>query len=584
MNSPGNTLTEVEQQDRATIQLTKEIFSLFSLAVTSLKLFPPQHSTVVRFVDELYAKLKEYFAEREELEVEVQEDSFLMNGEVVHKEDNLVKSLPYLFHKDGTRKFTLLKGMDKHELFELLDVIRSTALLPPDEGGIVLAIWEKDFAHVRLYAPDDYLLSKIDIFTRQPVDFSVDKNNLFSGQIELSVEDLKEIQSKKLALGLMEQEEEKDQAQILAEMEEEKRLIDDLLTRARQVAPEIEFHGMMCELLSLETRPDRIASILKFLERHQRELIQDGKLAYAVHLLRKVLELKGEFCQVSPEKAAEIDKFMNEVSGARTQDLLRETVIGKKFDSLPALLEYLRLLGEQSVPLAVELLDQTQEPETRAEAINYLKEIGQDNIDLIAYQLRDDRPAIMKEVINLLGQHPSKKTLAYLLAVSTYENKEIKLAAIETLGASAEPLAQRILLSFIEDKDEEIGVAAAERLRYSGDNFILKKAIKMVQSRKFNRLAPELRTAILCFLVRSGTAEGLDAVRRSLGRPGFINRHDRLITRLCAVEALNRVRTPGGLDLLKRGAKFLNKRVREACERVIATWEQGEHNQKAPEP
>lgn len=573
MNSPGNSSTEREQQDRAAIQLVKEIFSLFSLAVTSLKLFPPQHSTVVRFVDELYAKLKEYFDTREELEVDVQEDAFVMNGEVVHKEENLVKSLPYLFHKDGTRKFAILKGMDKHELFELLDVIRTTALLPMEESGIVLAIWEKDFAHVRLYAPDDYLLSKIDIFTRQPVDFVIDKQQLYTGQIELSVEDLKEIQSKQLALGLMEQEKEKDYAQVLAEMEEEKQLIDSLLARARQAPPEIEFHGMMIELLSLETRLPRVASMLRFLERHNRELIQDGKLSHAVHLLKQIMELRKDFGQVFPEKAAEIDNFLNEVRGARSLDLLRESIIGKKFDSLASLMEYLRLMGEHSVPLAVELLDETQEPETRREAINYLKEIGDINIDLIAYQLRDDRPVIMKEIINILGRHPSKKTLTYLVAVSTYDNKEIKLAAIETLGASPEPLAQRILLSFIEDKDEEIGVAAAERLRHSGDDFVLKRMVRMAQSRKFNQLGPELRTAVLGFLIRSGTAEGLQVARRTLERSGLVNRNDRLVTRLCAVEALNRVRTPEALEILKRGVKVSNKRVREACQRAMASFE-----------
>lgn len=578
MNSTINLTGEGEARDNAAIELAKEIFSLFSLAITSLKLFPPQHPTVIKFTDDLYAKLKEYFVDREELEVDVRENAFVMDGNIVHKEEHLSKSLPYLFHKDGTRKFALIKGMDKYELRELLDVIRTTALLPFEESDIVLAIWEKDLPHVRLYAPDEYLLAKIDIFTHHSFDFFIDKRNLFSGQIQLLMEDLKEIQSKKLALGLMEHEEAKDYDQLLIEMEQEKELIDSMLAKARSLPPEIEFHEMMFELLLLENRPERLASILRFLERHHRELIQDGKFLHAVHLLKQIYELRKEFAPTLPEKVAEIDKFLEEVRGARSMDLLRESIISQKFDSLSALFDYFKLLGEQSVSLATELLDETQETETRRTAINYLKEITKDKVELLAHQLRDNKPSIMKEIINILGQHPSKKALPYLAALSTYENKEIKLAAIESLGASSEPLAKRILLSFIEDKDEDIAVVAMERLRFSGEDFILERIAKMVKSRKFHQLAPKLRLAILTFLARSGTRNALELVRQAMEKPGLLNRKNRLVTRLCAVEALSRVQKKEAQELLKRGLKSSNKKIRKACQRALASPQDKEQN------
>ncbi len=567
----GDWVGEEEARNKAAIELAKEIFHLFSHAVTSLKLFPPQHSTVVKFVDELYAKLNGYFVDREELEVDVLENAFHMGGEVVHKEEHLSKSLPYLFHKDGVQKFAILKGMDKYELREFLDVIRKTALLPLEESDVVLAVWEKDFPHVRLYAPDEYLLAKIDVFTRQPFDFFVDRRNLFTGQIELSTEDLSEIQAKRLALGLMEHEEGRDYAQIVTAMEEEeKELIDFILAKARLSPPEIEFHDMMFELLSLENRPERVASILKFLERHHRELIQEGKFSHAVHFLRQVHELKEELVRASPEKAAEVDKFLEEVRGGRSMDLLRESIGRKNFDSLSALLEYFGFLGDRSASLATELLDETQEPGTRRAAIDYLEEISQDNVDILAHQLRDGRPVIVREIIALLGRHPSKKALSYLAALYTYKNKEVKLAAVETLGASSDPLAQRILLTFVEDEDEDIGVAAAERLRCPGEEMVLKRMVKMVPSRKFRRLTPKLRIAILSFLVRSGNDEALEAVRRAMEKSGLLARTDRLLTRLCAVEALNRVRTPEAMELLREGSKSSNKKIREACQKALA--------------
>jgi HEAT repeat protein len=559
-----------EAPDKAAIELAKEIFQLLSHAVTSLKLFPSQHASVVKFIDDLYAQARAYFADREELEVDVQEHAFLMGGEVVFKEEHLAKSLPYLFHKDGMQKFAILKGIDKYELRELLDVIRRTSLLPLDESDIVTSIWEKDLSNVRIFAPDEYLLAKIDVFARQPTDMFVDRHKLYTGQIELSPDDLNDIQSKRVSLGLMEQEDGQGHAELQSPLEDEERdLIESILAEARRTPPEIEFHDMIFELLSLESRPERVVPILGFLERHHRELIQEGKFSHAVQFLRQTHELKRIFAEEQPEKAAELEKFLNDIRGGRSIDLIRESIGRREFDSLSAVFDYLGFLGTRSISLATELLDETQEPGTRRAAIDFLEEISKDNVDLLASQLQDAKPAISREIIALLGRNPSKRALSYLAALSTYTNKEIRLAAVETLGSLSEPLAQRILFSFIEDKDEDIGAAAADRLRWPGDDRILKRAIKLILSRHFRDLAPKLQIAVLSFLARTGASEALGAVRKVMERTGLFGKADRLVTRLCAVEALARVGKPEAQEILREGLKSKNKKVSGACRKAL---------------
>ena len=559
-----------EAPDTVAVELARGIFHLLSHAVTSIKLFPSQHATVVRFVDELYARLRAFFADREELEVEVQEHAFLMGGDVVFKEEHLAKSLPYLFHRDGMQKFTVLKGIDKHELRELLDVIRQTSLLPLDEGDIVTSIWEKDLANVRIFAPDDYLLSKIDVFARQPLDSFVDKRKLFTGQIELSADDLKDIQTKRLSLGLMEQEAGKDYSELSTTLEDEERdFIEFLLARARQTPPEIEFHDTIFELLSLEKLPERVAPILGFLERHHRELIQEGKFSYAVHFLRQTHELKDLFAEEQPEKAAEVDKFLRETRGGRCLDLVRESIVRQNFDSLSALFDYLEFLGTQAVSLAAELLAETPEPGTRRVASDFLEEISQDNIDILANQLQDAKPGITREIIALLARNSSKKALSYLAALSTYTNKEIRLASVQALGTSSNSLSQRILLTYVRDVDEDIGAAAADRLRWPGDEHVLKRTIKMTGSGQFRGLGPTLRIAILSYLVRAGTPEALGVVRRAVQKTGLFARASRSITRLCAIEALTRVGTSEALEILRQGLNSSNKKTSEACRKAL---------------
>jgi len=559
-----------EAPDKASIELSREIFHLLTHTVTAMKLFPSYHATVTGFVDDLYARLRSYFETRQELEVDVRDQAFLVGGEVILKEEHLAKSLPYLFHKDGMKKFAILREIDKTELRDFLEVIRKTALLPLDESDVVIALWEKDFSNLRIFAPDDYLLSKIDIFTKQPLEVFIDRSKLFSGQIDLSADDLKDIEAKTLSLGLMEQEEKKDYAEMVTALEDKDQArIEALLTAARQTPPEKEFHDMIFELLCIEDRVEKIVSILEFLKRHHRELLREDKFIHAVHLLRQSRELEELFSGRLPEKAAELKKFLGTFPDGRTVELVQEAIGRHAFDSLPAFFDYLRFMGDRSISLAAELLAKTEEPETRRAAIAYLEEAGRQNIEALASQLQDGEPAVSREIIALLGRNSSKKAMSHLAALKTYTNKEVKLAAVETLGSLADPLAQKIIFEFLPDEDEEIGAAAADHLRWPGDASTLERAIGMISTRPFHDRGSKAKIAIMSFLARAGTPEALTALGKAIEKSGLFNSAKRERTRLCAVEALAAVGTPAARELLSSGLKSSNKKVSEACRRGL---------------
>jgi len=559
-----------EAPDRATIEQAQEILGLLTHTVTSMKLFPSHHATVTGFVDELYAKLRSFFESRPELELDVQDQAFVLGGEVVHKEEHLAKSIPYLFHKDGMKKFALLREIDRTELRDFLEVIRKTALQPLDESDVVMALWEKDLASVRIYAPDEYLLSKIDIFTKQPLEVFVDRRKLFSGQIELSDDDLKDIEGKTLSLGLMEQEEKKDYAELVTTLQDkDQEGIEALLAAARRVPPEREFHDMIFELLCLEERVEKIIPIFEFLERHHRDLIREGKFTPIVQLLMQAQELLRVFSASCPEKAAELKKFLDAFPDGRTIELMEEAINRGGFDSLPSFFDYLRLMGDRSIPLAAKFLAKATDPDARRTAIAYLEEAGRRNLELLASQLQDGQPAVSKEIIALLSRNPSKKALSHLAALKTYTSKEVKLAGIEALGAMADPLAQKVIFEFFQDKDDEVSAAAADRLRWPGDAATLRRVIAIISTRPFHDRGTNSKIAILTFLARAETPEAMAVLQKTMEKSGFFSRGLREHTRLCLVVALDAVGTPAAREILTRGLQSSNKKVSEACEKAL---------------
>ncbi len=102
--------------DPETLKRVKELFLLFAHAISATKLFPAHHASVINFQEELYDKLTKFLEEHEELNIGIQENAFTYEGEIAYRDENILKSLPYLFFKDGMHKLTFLRDLDKAEL------------------------------------------------------------------------------------------------------------------------------------------------------------------------------------------------------------------------------------------------------------------------------------------------------------------------------------------------------------------------------------------------------------------------------------------------------------------------------------
>jgi HEAT repeat protein len=567
---PGASAGPGETADKANIESVKEVFHVLAHAVSSLKLFPSHHSTVQKFVDDLQAKLKAYFEKRLELEVGIGESAFYLDGEMIYQEENLIKSLPYLFYKDGMQRFAILRDIDKAELKDFLEVIKKDSLLPPDESDIVISIWEKDFGNIRITAPDDYLLSKIAIFEKQHFGISVDKSKLCSGHIELEAEDKQAIVTKRVGLGLLEDEEKKDYAELVMMLDDKDiHSIESMVGSARQIPPEKEFLDMIFELLYMEDQIDKFVPILGFLERHHKELLQEGKFTHAGQFLRQIQELKNIFAAQHPAKAAELEKFMSSIKEGRTIALVREAVEHGDIDSILAFFDYLRHLGPKSIPLAAELLESTDNPEFRTMAFDYLTETGRGNLELLANQLQDGKPILSKGIISFLSRTGDKKVLPYFAPLQTYQNKEIKLEAIQGLTAFRDPLANKIILGFLYDPEEDIRMAAAEKLQWFHDKSTLEQVVRLTENKHFYKKSPQEQSTFLNYLARTKTTEALDALQKALKKSSLFSKTKYEITQLCAVQALEILATPESRDALRKGMNSSNKNVADACRKAL---------------
>jgi hypothetical protein len=222
--SPATVVTVGGQTfDARDLDKIHDILHQLANTVSAMKIFPSEHATVMKFIDALGWKFKSFLDTHGRFEIWISEFSFICGDTAVYTDDIPVKSLPFFFFKDGMQKLYFYQGLDRDEITDFLEIIRRESRKPAVDSDIVSALWERDFAHIQYYAPDDYLENRIleecgqaeakpqtpevTEFAHKAIEIKVDTSKFSSGKIELSDEDRKVIRERSAMKELAQEEE-----------------------------------------------------------------------------------------------------------------------------------------------------------------------------------------------------------------------------------------------------------------------------------------------------------------------------------------------------------------------------------------
>jgi HEAT repeat protein len=548
----------------------RDIFSFLARAASTQKLFPAHHETVIHFRDELFARLKKFLDEHGELDIRIKENVFTHENEIIYQDENILKSLPYLFFKDGMKKLTFLSGLNKEELQDFLDIIKKVSFLPPDVGDIVDALWQRDLEHIRFFAPNDFLESKITRRQNVVLGFSVDKDKLYKGKITLAPEDREDIFKKTQAMRVNEQKDSYEPADIAASLDKrDTGLLDSLLSFERRIPVEKDFLDMAFELLYLEDRIEPFKSVLAYLERHNADMIQKTRFAHAVLLLNKLTELAQILLPQSPDRANELEKSLQKMKDSGSLDKLREIAREELVRDPQSFFMYLKLLGPHTLPLAAGLIEDIHELEFRSAGLKFLQDLGQENVELLGHLAEEHKPFLTKAIIAILGQKHDKKIISLLIPFLDYRDKEIKIKAVKALGIFSDSLACKNLLRFLRDPDEDIRIQAALNIRIGQDQDLVHQIILLSSEKAFKRKSRAEKEAVLNILGKSRTEEASAFLRLWLQKFSFLRKARMKEIQLGAVQALELMATLSAMEALKAGARRGNKDVKKACQAAL---------------
>lgn len=555
--------------DKRQLNEIKDIIHHFEKTFSQMKIFSSEHENVESFIDLLYDRLSKYLERYWKLEIGIEEFSFTFQGIPFYSENQLSKSLPFLFYKDGVKMLFFYKGLPREELKDFLEIMKRNISLPPEESDIVISLWEKDFANIRYFAPDDYLETKIGIGMKIP-EYPIDKDKLFSGKITLRPEDISALKKKDKTI------QNTSQAILKKKMGTEKaflsksedKLLENMLQDHRKESESNQYKNLLLDILYLEKRPEKITSLIDQMIQNVHQQISIGNFKIALSIYEEISELKNHLSKTDSSKEKLIQKFFDSAEIKIALSQVEEILSKDSICEFDAFLEYLSFMGSESIPILSYLYDHIEKPEQKDDLVTTLKQVGKENFSELTKIARDEKPDLTLKIISILRDTKQNKVIHHLASFLSYKNKRVLQAAVKAIGSFKDPNANKILFSLFSHEDPEIKILAAENIFITEKDPLFQKLLQIVKEKKFKKKNREQKEALLLALARSHSKKALDALENIIKKVGLFSSPTKVESALCAVDALERAGGISEYKIIKNMVRSRNRKIRKKCQKL----------------
>jgi HEAT repeat protein len=282
-------------------------------------------------------------------------------------------------------------------------------------------------------------------------------------------------------------------------------------------------------------------------------------------LLNRLQELKETLTSQLAENKKSLERLLQDVRNISSMSRLRKLFLAGRIKNFESFFQYLKFLGPNTIPLLGDIWEHSEDTLIREKASDFLQDYGQKDINTLIKIARDDRLALSREVIAILGRMGDRGVLPYLEKFASHEDKTLRLATIHALKRIEDEDVNKILLKLLDDQRSEVRTLATQSLKYYGDKTTFGHVLELAKRKDFKKRNKIEKKALLKFLAKSQSEEVYSLLRSFLKKWTIFSKSVQNEIRLSAVCALEAMANPKAAQILEEGTRLRNKKIREAC-------------------
>jgi HEAT repeat protein len=564
-----------DEGDLAALPLAEigSLFVVLSKALRAHQLYDENNPVYQRFLSQLAEALRGLWRDMDRLHVHVEEDRLSWMGEQVYQSSSRTDSLAFLLYKDGIRDFTFLKGLEDHELPDLLMVLNRARDLRPEGDDLLTVLWEKDLQYFT-YSYIDLLAEGIDLpFAGEG--YGGPFQDIIKAELEVGQEDLEALldgsdRSRETGMG----------AGVVSAEDFNPTLYSLDPLELQRVQGEIELE------MKRDLRGDVLAALFDRVEeprfpRRQREVLEvfrtllpsflsRGALWAAGSIVEEIARLRAAETALAPDERALADEILDELSGSASigelVQALEDGTIAPDPVELASLLRHLRAGALKPLLRGAEGAEDRRIKGVIQEAV---RSIGGRSFEALMDCLASDDPVVIVGACSLAGKLKLAEAAPLVANLIQHESPAVRLAAVDAAVDMKASTAAGALQDALTDPDRAVRIAAARglgTLRYRPSA----QAFREVMDGKAIRSADVSEQ--IAFFESYGLIQDPEGVRfldGLLNGRGFLGRRESGEIRACAALGLGKIGGPEAMAALEKARGEQDPVVRSAVNRAL---------------
>lgn len=571
---------------------------LVQKTLKTLRVYAQNNALLSQFLDDSFARMTSLLERVPELSLSVREDRLLFGKDAVLVDVDRESGIPMVLYRNAFRRLTLLQGMTRDELVQLLlaiatDLRRSEV----DQEDLVSVFWRMNLPHLRYVAIDSMAIAapaskgEEDNAPREDLErMQVDVEHILAKLYQTSAAD------DDMVAGLSISKEDLEAfQQIRGEAPEDVDLLDVATNRAIADIPPAELQRIQVDL----AKNDYDNMLPKMIDILVDMLVRQNEKEHALSMIHRLTELFDTLIQAHrwPVVAGLIQQLRarmestdaeNEIVALRGILVLfaAETRIlpvlvtlndDERAVSLAELADLLRILGWPVVPALVKSLEMLSSATHRRMICDLIIELGTPPRDLLLQEFRNTQKwFVARDLLSIAQRLPPDQLALIAFHALSHEHPRVRSFALSLLRPYPHGRPDTLIAERIMDVDLEVRMAAIRVAAARKSVEALPHMEAVIRSEDLEMRDPREIRLVMAAYAAIGGAKAVPALEQVLSK-GFFAQLKDTESRVAAIYALAAVGDETATQAIKKASRTINADVREACRRALANEVSREH-------